>query len=303
MNLNKVDLNKLRTFLLVAEQEGITPAAARLGLTRSAVSQSVSALEASLGVSLFHRVGRRLTPTREARVLVDRLRQVRGQLQEVMDEIANEERAVRGLVRLGLYLGFSRLRLARLLERFTSRHPAARVKVLYAPHGELLAHLLGDRVDFVFSLSPLRQAGTTIRSRRLLRQELVLVGGSRFVRRPLTGEAIGRLPVIDYYQSDPLIGRWLRHHYGRRTPEPRVAVWAATTDLVLELLLDGAGVGVLPRDLAAPFVRARRLFVFDTGGRVLTDFVWVDALTPRYPQPLLEAFRAVLDEEFAPAAD
>ena len=47
----------------------MTAASRRLALTRSAVSHSLRALEASLGLPLFHRVGKRLIPTREGRVL------------------------------------------------------------------------------------------------------------------------------------------------------------------------------------------------------------------------------------------
>ena len=53
MELDKLELNKLMTFLAVAEAGGVTAAARRLALTRSAVSHSLGALEASLGVALF----------------------------------------------------------------------------------------------------------------------------------------------------------------------------------------------------------------------------------------------------------
>ena len=53
MRLNDLDLNKLHTFLTVADTGGITAAGDRLGRTRSAVSQSVTALEGSLGLRLF----------------------------------------------------------------------------------------------------------------------------------------------------------------------------------------------------------------------------------------------------------
>ncbi|HXQ22066.1 MAG TPA: LysR family transcriptional regulator [Candidatus Acidoferrales bacterium] len=301
MRLNDLDLNKLHTFFAVAEHQGITRAAARLGLTRAAVSQSVSTLEAALNVRLFHRIGKRMSLTNEGRLLHARLRDYQAQLQQTLDAIVNEERTVRGVVRIGLFLGFSRLRLSGLLARFTGRYPEARVKLLYAPHSELNAHLLNDRVDFVFSLSPQHEGGAKIRSSRLLRQELVLAGAQQFFKRPFGIDDLKRMPVIDYYQSDPLIHRWVRHHYRVKPPDLRVTVWAATTDLVLELLLNRAGIGVLPRDLADPFVKRRRLFIVDTGRPELSDFIWLNELMPTFPNPLLDAFRAVVHEEFSPA--
>ena len=54
MSLDEVDLNKLATFFAVAEAGGVSAAARRLGVTRSAVSQSLAAFEASLALQLFH---------------------------------------------------------------------------------------------------------------------------------------------------------------------------------------------------------------------------------------------------------
>jgi DNA-binding transcriptional LysR family regulator len=306
VNLDKLDLNKLRTFQLVADVEGITPAAERLALTRSAVSQTITALERSLQVALFHRVGRRLTLTPEGRRLHGRLREHHAGLARILGEIVNEERAVRGMLRIGLFLGFSRLRLARILERFTAQHPDADVRLVYGAQRDLGRRLLAGRVDVVLSLSPLRAAGAPVRSVRLLRQQLVLVGGRRFRERPFDLEALRRVPVIDYYQADPLVGHWLRHHYGTRTAAramPRVRIWAATTDLVLELVRDGAGVAVLPHDLVEPLRRARRLFVVETGKPELVDYLWLNELAVAYPRPLLDAFRAVVEAGLAARRD
>lgn len=56
-------LEQLRVFAVVAEHLHMTRAAERLTMTQSAVSASVAALEASCGVALFHRVGRRIELT------------------------------------------------------------------------------------------------------------------------------------------------------------------------------------------------------------------------------------------------
>jgi len=63
MELHNVDLNKVATFLAIAELASVTAAAAHLALTRSAVSHSLRTLEGQLGVALFHRVGRGLVLT------------------------------------------------------------------------------------------------------------------------------------------------------------------------------------------------------------------------------------------------
>lgn len=297
MILDDVDHNKLRTFLLVADGGGLSAAAARLGLTRSAVSQSVSGLEASLATALFHRAGRQLTLTREGRLLYEGLRDQHAGLQRVLDQVVAARHAVQGLLRIGVFVGFSRLRLATVLSRFAAAHPEARTKVVYAPHGELRAHLEQGRVDVTFSLVPMSDRSRALRSVRLLRQELVLVGRPSLVAGVRDLPRLRTTPVVDYYRTDPLIHRWIRHHYRTRPPALDVRIWAASTDLVLDLALAGAGVAVLPRDLVEPLVARRRLAVVATGHPELVDHLWLNERASPYASALLDAFRALVTAE------
>lgn len=59
-----MDLQRLRTFHVLSETLHFRHAAERLGITQSAVSQQIAALEKELGAALFERIGRRvfLTP-------------------------------------------------------------------------------------------------------------------------------------------------------------------------------------------------------------------------------------------------
>ena len=297
MRLNDLDLNKLHVFLAVAERGGISAAARTLGRTRSAVSQSVSALEGALGVALFDRVGKRMLLTRPGRRLHEQAREYQGGLQRVVDELSDGGGEVRGLVRIGLFLGFPRVRFAAFLTRFRARHPRASVRIVFAPQDDLERRLLANRLDYAFSFHT-PESGGRLEATRLFEQKLVLVSGARFFRRGFDAAELPHVPVIDYYQSDPLIERWLAHHLGAGAPRPDVKIWAATTDMVLELVLDGAGVGVLPDSLVVPYVRRRRLRVLSTRRRELTDFIWLNEPRGAYRDATLTAFREAAVAEF-----
>ena len=103
---------------------------------------------------------------------------------------------------------------------------------------------------------------------------------------------------MDYYQSDPLIRRWLAHHLGDAALPIDVKVWAATTDMVLELVLDGVGVGVVPDSLAAPYVARRRLRVLGTRRPELTDFIWLNEPRDAWRDATSTAFREAALAEF-----
>ena len=71
-----LDGHLLRLFLTVLEEGSITAAGARLGLTQSAVSQQVKAMEAEFGVALFNRAARPPSLTAQGRTLVEQARRI-----------------------------------------------------------------------------------------------------------------------------------------------------------------------------------------------------------------------------------
>jgi len=299
MKLHNLDLNKLHTFSAVVEHGGVGSAAAQLGRTASAVSQSVAALEGALGIKLFDRVGKRLVLTRGGQLLHAHLREHHAALQRTVDGLINADGEVHGLVRIGVYLGFPRLRLAAFLTRLRAGHPRLQVRVVYAPQEDLNARLLHNRLDFAFALRPRSTAHAQLESTQLFEEALVLVASRRFFRRGFSLAELARSPVIDYYQSDPLIERWLAHHYGEHTVRPQVAIWAATTDLVLDLVLDHAGVGVLPRQVAAPHLRRGRLVAQHTAQPALSDWIWLNQPRGAYRDHTLQVFREAVLREFS----
>ncbi|RYG90625.1 LysR family transcriptional regulator [Loktanella sp. IMCC34160] len=70
MDSPKIDWNHLRSFLATAEAGSFSAAAIALGTTQPTISRQVAALEATLGVTLFERVGQRIELTPAARDLV-----------------------------------------------------------------------------------------------------------------------------------------------------------------------------------------------------------------------------------------
>jgi len=299
VKLNNIDLNKLHAFGAVVEHGGVGRAAGRLGRTPSAISQSVTALERALGVKLFDRVGKRLVLTRGGQLLATHLHQYQGALQRTVDELVNADGAVRGQVRSGVYLGFPRIRLAALLTDFARRHPLAQLRVVYAPQEDLTRRLLRNQLDFVLALRPSAEVSPRVTSTKLFEEQLVLVAPRRFFPHGFSRDALAQVPVVDYYQSDPLIERWIAHHLAAGAVQPRVRIWAATTDLVLDLVLQGAGAAVLPRTVAAPYVRSRRLIELRPRRAALSDAIWLNELRGAYRDRALSAFRAAVMQAFA----
>ena len=75
-------LEQLRIFVAVAERQHMTAAAASLGLTQSAASAAIAALESQYDLKLFDRIGRGIALTEEGRVF---LKEAKAVLQRAAD--------------------------------------------------------------------------------------------------------------------------------------------------------------------------------------------------------------------------
>src|SRR5450631_2816122 len=96
-----LDIRHLRLVRAIADEGGPTRAAARLHLTQSAVSHQLAELEGRLGVRLFARVRRRLTPTPAGQRLVEEARAMLAELARVerdLQRVGERKRVAVGIV-------------------------------------------------------------------------------------------------------------------------------------------------------------------------------------------------------------
>lgn len=92
------DLSALATFLVVAEERSFTRAAKRQGVTPSAVSHAMRALEEEVGVRLLARTTRSVSLTEAGEQLVARLRPALSEVGETLEEISGEREKAAGRV-------------------------------------------------------------------------------------------------------------------------------------------------------------------------------------------------------------
>ncbi|MDK2122748.1 LysR family transcriptional regulator [Parachitinimonas caeni] len=97
----QADLNLLSVFMAVAETRSFQKAAQRLGVTRSAVSQSLRKLEDGLGVALLHRSTRSVSLTEAGARLCGQIAAPLAAIGGALEE-AGEEGAPRGLLRVAV---------------------------------------------------------------------------------------------------------------------------------------------------------------------------------------------------------
>ncbi|UOO80895.1 LysR family transcriptional regulator [Uruburuella testudinis] len=94
------NLNDLRTFIAVAQTGSFTKAAAQTGVSQSAVSHSMRALESRLGVKLFHRTTRSISTTEAGERLYRHLLPLFENIDQEISNVLNEQENLRGSLRV-----------------------------------------------------------------------------------------------------------------------------------------------------------------------------------------------------------
>jgi LysR family glycine cleavage system transcriptional activator len=121
-------LQWFRSFEAAARHLNVTVAAQELGLTQSAVSQQVRALEMRLGVQLFQRKARGLAITDDGRKL---LPQVGGAIEALRTATAAFEAGpTEHLLSIATSVSIAQWLLAPNIDRFLAQHPGLRIRLL-----------------------------------------------------------------------------------------------------------------------------------------------------------------------------
>jgi DNA-binding transcriptional LysR family regulator len=118
---------ELMAFLAVAEERSFRRAAQRLGVSPSALSHSMRALEERLGARLLHRTTRSVAPTEAGQDLLHRLRPAIAEVDEAVRDVTAFQQRPRGRVRINLPRAAAELVIMPKLKAFRDAYPDVRV--------------------------------------------------------------------------------------------------------------------------------------------------------------------------------
>lgn len=126
-----MDIEELQTFVEVAYAGGISPAAVRLGVSKSIVSRRLVRLEAELGVQLLTRSTRGAALTEAGTTFKDYAAKVCAETDVAMEAILPTG-DLRGRLRIAAPLSFGPTQFAQSLAEMAKRHPLLNIQTCYS---------------------------------------------------------------------------------------------------------------------------------------------------------------------------
>ena len=234
-----LDLDLVRTFLVVCEQRSFTRAGGRLGRSQSAISLQIRRLEDQLGQALLSRDPRHVVLTEQGESFLPQARRLLRLNDEILAGLAADD--VEGEVRLGAPEDFATLHLPTVLGAFARSHPKVALTVTCDLTLNLLDSLREGTLDM--ALVKREPLGPDL-GVRVWREPLVWVG----LDAELTQRA-GPIPLVA--APSPCVYR--KRAIAALDAEGlawRAAYTSPSLAGQLAALRGGLGLSVLPREMA-----------------------------------------------------
>jgi DNA-binding transcriptional LysR family regulator len=138
-----MDLQNLRTFVEVADAGGVSPAARRLGVSKSIVSRQLSRLEAELGIQLMARTTRGAALTEAGTTFREHAARICSEI-DLARETILPAGDLRGHLRIAAPLSFGPTHLAPVFAELARRHPLLN---LHASYSDRFVDIVGEGFD------------------------------------------------------------------------------------------------------------------------------------------------------------
>jgi len=283
-------LDGVEAFLSVAQHRSFRRAAAELGVTPSAMSQAVRALEARVGATLFIRTTRSVGLTEAGERFLSRAKPAFEEL--VAASAAARELGQRpaGLLRLTVPRAVVPILLEPLIASFCQAYPEVEVEIVAS---EALVDLAAGGFDAGIRLGEFIAADmVAVRLTPPLR--FVVVGSPDYLRlrrRPERVEDLREHACLRMRRSNGAIAPWSFRN-GNRTVEAVVAGPLIASDFptLLGAAVEGVGLAQLPEPIAAAAMRTGRLVPVLEPVAAMTPGVFLYYPGQRQIMPKLRAF-------------
>ncbi len=255
-------LDNIAVFVRVVELGNLSSAGRDMRLSPAVASNRVKELEKHLGVRLFNRTTRQLTPTEQGRVFYEGARKVLEAVAEAEASVADLSGQPRGTIRVTAPLGIGKRLIASGIPEFRDRYPEIEVRLRLSDHE---VDMMREGIDVAFKLGILENS--SFRMRGIMDCERVLAAAPDYLQRrgePKTPEAL-----IDE-RHDCLMLRFpgAREHFwmlqtpeGARKFEVGGPFDSDDGDVITDWALAGRGIVNKPRFEIEPFLRDGRLKV------------------------------------------
>jgi DNA-binding transcriptional LysR family regulator len=254
----KNELGELSAFSIVAEERSFTRAAARLGVSQSALSHSMRGLEERLGLQLLARTTRSVSPTAAGTALLQELAPALERIEKAVAETRKQRETPSGRIRLIIPRTATKTVILPKLAQFARSYPEI---VLEVTSSNDPVDLVAGEFDAGVQLGEFIQRDM-IAVRVTKEMRLAVVGSPEYFKSngvPRHPQDLKDHSCIGFRFSNGLY-RW-EFEKGRKalTVSPQGPASFDDPDLVIQAVLNGVGIGTAMEETLTDLIADGRL--------------------------------------------
>jgi DNA-binding transcriptional LysR family regulator len=253
-----IDLRQLRHFVTVADTLHFGRAAERLGMTQPPLSQSIMALERTLGTDLFVRSKRSVTLTAFGREWLEHVQPAVQSIAELSDIALRLRTGLRGRMTLAFVSTADYSVLPRIVERYSASFPDVELELVEATSDLQVEALIEGRITAGILISARSSLPPALDYRPLLKEPLVAAvpagwiddGRLTLIDGTLHGDAWMVHPLIIFpARVSPDFHELVMGFYRSRGHQPRIRQEAIQMQTIISLVSAGLGMALVPASL------------------------------------------------------
>lgn len=266
----------LELVLAVQETGSLIKASEKLGVSTPMMTKRLAALERALGVKLFFRTTRKVTPTAEGELFCERAKPLIESFLHLEDTLREQVLEPSGLIKIVSTFGFGRIWLGPAIAAWSKHYPKVRVDLRLT---EALPDLAGDGFDAaVWLWAPSRANSAKWSARLLAHNERVLVASPSYIAAhgvPISIDDLAKHECLAVHESDDRGSSWLLTSSSKKDVVHNIKIKGALSSNSGELVRDWCvqGKGIMLRslwDVSEPLSAGKLV-------RVLPDYAMKDA--------------------------
>jgi LysR family transcriptional regulator, low CO2-responsive transcriptional regulator len=290
MSIQHVSLRQLRVFEAAASNRSFSKAAESLHLTQPGVSMHIKELEASAGLPLFERIGRKLYVTEAGQELLARTREILRALKDAEDTLNGLRGLRRGRINLAV-VSTAKYFVPQLLARFGRGFPELEIRLTVNNRSSVIEQLVANDVDLaIMGRSP--QSLDTVAEPFAQNPHVIIAAPDHPLasQRDILVETVAR---ENFIVREPGSGTRLamQQYFDEFGLACNVGMEMASNETIKQAVMAGMGISFISRHTLDLELQAHRLVILDVRGTPVIRLWHVAHLVKKRLSPTAVAFK------------
>jgi LysR family transcriptional regulator, low CO2-responsive transcriptional regulator len=290
MSIQHVSLRQLRVFEAAASNRSFSRAAESLHLTQPGVSMHIKELEASAGLPLFERIGRKLYVTEAGQELLARTREILRALKDAEDTLNGLRGLRRGRINLAV-VSTAKYFVPQLLARFGRDFPELEIRLTVNNRSSVIEQLVANDVDLaIMGRSP--QSLDTVAEPFAQNPHVIIAAPDHPLasQRDILVETVAR---ENFIVREPGSGTRLamQQYFDEFGLACNVGMEMASNETIKQAVMAGMGISFISRHTLDLELQTQRLVILDVRGTPVIRLWHVAHLVKKRLSPTAVAFK------------